>query len=82
MDIVCNIQRWDGSQYDVLEFADEHRYFTGQKDWEGRSIRVLERPGLWNGGMDEWLTQFVEVPVNTFAPVKTVFDLLDPIRRG
>ena len=82
VDIVCNIQRWDGSQYDVLEFADEHRYFTGQKDWEGSAIRVLERPGLWNGGMDEWLTQFVEVPVNTFAPVKTVFDLLDPIRRG
>jgi len=42
----------------------------------------LERPGLWNGGMDEWLTQFIEVPAMTFAPVKTVLDLLDPIRRG
>lgn len=82
VDIVCNIQRLDGSQYDVLEFADEHRYFTGQKDWNGSTIRILEWPGLWNGGMDEWLTQFVEVPATTFAPVKTVFDLLDPLRRG
>ena len=82
VDLACNVQRADGSQYDVLQFADQGRYFTGQKDWNGRSIRILERPGLWNGGMDEWLTQFIEVPAMTFAPVKTVFDLLDPIRRG
>ena len=82
VDLACNVQRADGSQYDVLQFADQGRYFTGQKDLNGRSIRILERPGLWNGGMDEWLTQFIEVPAMTFAPVKTVFDLLDPIRCG
>jgi hypothetical protein len=82
VDLACNVQRADGSDYDVLKFADPGRYITAQKDWNGRSIRILERPGLWNGGMDEWLTQFVEVPAMTFAPVKTVFDLLDPIRRG
>jgi hypothetical protein len=82
VDMVCNVQRADGSRYDVLHFSDEHRYFIGQKDWNGQGIRILERPGLWNGGMDEWLTQFVEVPATTFAPVKSVFDLLDPIRRG
>lgn len=82
VDLACSVQRADGSHYGILEFANQGRYFTGQKDWNGRSIRILERPGLWNGGMDEWLTQFIEVPSMTFAPVKTVFDLLDPIRRG
>ena len=82
VDLVCHVQRADGSRYDVLQFADQHRYFTGQKDWNGKSIRILERPGLWNGGMDNWLTEFVEVPAATFAPVKTVFDLLDPVRLG
>ena len=82
VDLVCNVQRADGSRYDVLQFADHHRFFTGQKDWNGKSIRIFERPGLWNGGMDNWLTEFVEVPATTFAPVKTVFDLLDPVRRG
>ena len=81
VDLVCNVQRADGSRHDVLQFADQHRFFTGQKDWNGKSMRVLERPGLWNGGMDNWLTEFVEVPATTFAPVKTVFDLLDPVRR-
>ena len=82
VDLVCNVQRADGSRYDVLQFADHHRFFIGQKDWNGKSIRIFERPGLWNGGMDNWLTEFVEVPATTFAPVKTVFDLLDPVRRG
>ena len=82
VDLVCHVQRADGSRYDVLQIADQHRYFTGQKDWNGKPIRILERPGLWNGGMDNWLTEFVEVPAATFAPVKTVFDLLDPVRRG
>ena len=82
VDLACNVQRADGSHYDVFQFADQGRYFTGQKNWNGRSIRILERPGLWNGGMDEWLTQFIEVPAMTFAPVKTIFDLLDLIRRG
>lgn len=82
VDLVCNVQRVDGSLYDILQFSNERRYFTGDKEWNGKGIRILERPGLWNGGMDDWLTQFVEVPAATFAPVKTVFDLLDPIRLG
>ena len=82
VDLACNVQRADGFHYDVLKFTDHGRYITAQKVWNGRSIRILERPGRWNGGMEEWLTQFVEVPAMTFAPVKTIFDLLDLIRRG
>lgn len=82
VDIVCNLQRFDGNRYNLQQFADQNRYLTCDKDWHGNAIRILERPGLWNGGMDEWLTQFIEVPSSTFAPVKTVFDLLDPIRRN
>lgn len=77
VDLVCNVRRRDGFRYDLMSFAQTDRFYTGQKDWEGRKLRILERPGLWNGGMDGWLTRFVEVPAETFFPVKTVMDLLD-----
>lgn len=80
VDLVCNVQRADGSRYDLMGFAQSKRFYSGTKDWEGRKVRILERPGLWNGGMDGWLTRFVEVPAETFAPVKTVMDLLDDER--
>ena len=80
VDLVCNVQRSDGYRYPLMDFAQRDRFYTGTKDWNGRKVRIVERPGLWNGGMDGWLTCFVEVPAETFAPVKTVMDLLDPER--
>jgi hypothetical protein len=52
--------------------------FIATKSQEGKDLKTLERPGLWNGAMAEWITFFVEVPQETFSPVKTVFDLLRP----
>ena len=52
--------------------------FISEKSHEGRPLKALERPGLWNGAMAEWNTVFVEIPDETFAPVKTVLDLLRP----
>jgi len=77
VDLVCSTRRADGSTYDLDTFQDASMYFTAEKDWEGRPIRIYERPGLWNGSMANWLTRFIEVPSETFAPVKTVMDLLD-----
>lgn len=80
VNLVCHGKDYKGHSYDLDGFTDGSRFFTGFKDWNGKAIRILERPGLWNGGMDGWLTRFVEVPVATFAPVKTLFDLLDDVR--
>ena len=80
VDLVCSLRRFDGASYDLASFANPDSYFTGEKDWQGSAIRILERPGLWNGGMAHWLTCFVEVPAWTFAPVKTVLDLVKPER--
>jgi len=79
--LVCSTQNAAGNPYDLNQFSDTSSYFTATKDWNGKKIRILERPGLWNGGMANWLTQFIEMPPSTFAPVKTVLDLLDPQRR-
>ena len=77
VDMCCSIKDADGYAYDLNEFASSESFFTANKDWKGRSIRVLERPGLWNGAMSNWLTRFIEVPSETFAPVKSILDLMD-----
>ena len=59
-------------------FVDERAVFVAKKTHEGRALVALERPGLWNGAMARWETVFVEVPRETFAPVKTILDLLRP----
>ncbi len=82
VDLICSVQKPNGEgAYDLNDFADPKMFFTAQKKWNGKSIRILERPGLWNGGMAHWLTRFVEMPNTTFAPVKTVMDLLKPERQ-
>lgn len=83
VELACIMVDAFGSRYDLNEFADHSAFFTGEKTHGAKPIRILERPGLWNGGMAGWLTRFVEIPTETFAPVKTVFDLLDrrPRRR-
>lgn len=66
----------EGKKLDLDEFADDSKYFVVDKKFEGKPIKFMERPGLWNGSMANWLTIFVEVPSSTFTPVKTALDLL------
>lgn len=78
VDVACALRDADGNPYPLTEFRDDDTYFVAHKNHEGRAIRALEHPGLWNGAMAHWLTLFVEAPPETFTPVKTVWDLLRP----
>jgi hypothetical protein len=71
----------NGIKHELSNFADHAQYFIVDKKFEGQSIRFLERPGLWNGSMANWLTVFVEVPSEAFTPVKNVLDLLSGAHR-
>jgi len=77
-DLVCGLRDRHGGDYPLADFVDPSTAFVAQKDHQGRPLKALERPGLWNGSMARWNTAFVEVPLATFTPVKTVFDLLRP----
>ena len=81
VDLVCALHRSDGAAHDLSHFVDASRDFVVGKSHDGRALTGLEHPGLWNGGMGRWNTLFVEVDSATFAPVKTVFDLLRPAHR-
>ena len=76
VDLVCSLRAPDGEPWDLHRFVDPSAVFIAEKAHQGRPLKALERPGLWNGAMASWKTVFVEVPLATFAPVKTVFDLL------
>lgn len=78
VDIVCSIRKRDGSNYNLENFIDYSTGFISEKFQQGHVIKALELPGLWNGSMALWNTVFVEVPISTFNPVKTVNDLLRP----
>jgi hypothetical protein len=78
VDLVCGLTDPRGGRYDLARFVDPRAVFISSKTYGGRPLRALEHPGLWNGGMAGWNTLFVEVPAETFAPVKTVLDLLRP----
>lgn len=78
VDLVCGIRNHKGEKYNLLEFVDEKQGFITNKTKEGKELKALELPGLWNGAMAFWNTIFVEVPLVTFNPVKTVNDLLKP----
>jgi hypothetical protein len=78
VDIVCAIKNRRGENYRLDEFIDYTSGFVSEKFAQGQVIKALEWPGLWNGAMALWNTVFVEVPVSTFNPVKTVNDLLRP----
>ncbi|WP_107037272.1 DUF4301 family protein [Brumimicrobium mesophilum] len=67
----------NGKKLDLLDFSDPEKYFIVEKTYEGKDIRFIERPGLWNGSMSDWISVFVEVPTEAFTPVKNVLDLLD-----
>ena len=82
VDLVCSLRRPDGTSYSLSEFIDPGAAIVATKGVAGRDRLVMERPGLWNGAMAGWLTAFVEVPLATFSPVKTIFDLLRPEHQG
>ena len=75
VDLVCGTKNYKGKRFDLMDFVDTNQGFITTKSYKGKDIRVQELPGLWNGAMAEWITVFVEVPLTTFTPVKTVFDL-------
>ncbi len=82
VDLVCGVQDYRGRPFDLPCFSDPDTGFIAQKSKDGKVLRALELPGLWNGAMARWNTVFVEVPLSTFNPVKTVFDLLRDAHRG
>ncbi len=76
VDLVCYVRDYNGEQFDLREFVDPTTGFISSKSKDGRELKAQELPGLWNGAMADWITIFVEVPIITFNPVKTVNDLL------
>ena len=76
VDLVCAIKDYKGSKFDLRDYIDENSGFIVDKNKEGKLLKGYELPGLWNGAMANWITIFVEVPLITFNPVKTVNDLL------
>ncbi len=78
VNMACYIKDYKGRAFRLNEFVDPEMAFISIKSQEGRALKALELPGLWNGAMAGWLTFFIEVPKETFSPVKTVFDLLRP----
>ncbi len=82
VDLVCYIRDIAGTPYDLTKYVDPATGFISSKSLGGRDLRALELPGLWNGAMSDWNTIFVEVPVSTFNPVKTVNDLLRPMHKA
>ena len=78
VDLVCAIKDYQGKPFNLPDFVDRTTGFISSKSKNGKELKALELPGLWNGAMSDWNTVFVEVPLGTFNPVKTVNDLLRP----
>ncbi len=78
VDLVCCLRNYRGGKFNLTRYVDPQTGFISHKSYHGRDLKSLELPGLWNGAMSDWNTMFVEVPVETFNPVKTVLDLLRP----
>ena len=81
VDIVCCIKDKNGKKFDLQQFTDPATGLSVEKTFAGRKAKYTELPGLWNGSMSRWHTIFVEVPISTFNPVKTVIDLLRPVHQ-
>lgn len=78
VDLICATKNYQGAKFDLLKFRDPNTGFISIKSKDGKDLKAQELPGLWNGAMAHWNTIFVEVPILTFNPVKTVNDLLRP----
>lgn len=76
VDIVCATKDYKGNSFNLVDYVDHSTGFISRKSSNGKELKALELPGLWNGAMSNWNTMFVEVPLTTFNPVKTVNDLL------
>ena len=76
VDLVCAVKDYKGNAFNLPDFVDHTTGFISSKSKNGKELKALELPGLWNGAMSDWNTVFVEVPLSTFNPVKTVNDLL------
>ncbi len=76
VDLVCAVKNYKGEKFNLPEYVDRSTCFISSKSKNGKELKALELPGLWNGAMSDWNTVFVEVPLSTFNPVKTVNDLL------
>jgi len=81
VDLVCAVRNYKKEKFDLRQFVDPNTGFIAQKTKNGKPLKALELPGLWNGAMSDWNTIFVDVPLATFSPVKTVNDLLRPEHR-
>ena len=82
VDLVCYIKDVDGKKFNLPSYVDPATGFISSKSSHGRELKAMELPGLWNGAMSDWNTIFVEVPIDTFNPVKTVNDLLRPMHKA
>ena len=82
VDLVCILRDYKGGRFDLLSHVDPQAGFISSKSYQGRELKALEMPGLWNGAMSDWNTLFVEVPLETFNPVKVVLDLLRPAHQA
>jgi hypothetical protein len=78
VDVVCGLKNYKGERFDLCKFVDPSTGFIVYKNKNGKDVKSYELPGLWNGAMAGWITVFVEEPLETFNPVKTVNDLLKP----
>lgn len=78
VDLVCAVRDCEGKPFDLTRYVDPEAVFITGKSKDGRELKALELPGLWNGAMADWITVVVDVPRITFNPVKTIFDLLRP----
>ena len=78
VDIVCGLRDAQGRPFDLAGFTDPQAVLITRRSHEGRALKTLELPGLWNGGMANWNTVFVEVPLFTFNPAKSLSDLISP----
>jgi hypothetical protein len=76
VDLVCSLKNYKGERYDLHKYIDPSTGFISTKSKDGKPLKALELPGLWNGAMAHWITVFIEVPIITFNPVKIVNDLL------
>ena len=78
VDLVCGIKNYKGEKFDLRNYVDVNSGFISTKSQSGKTLKAQELPGLWNGAMADWITIFVETPIITFNPVKTINDLLRP----
>ena len=78
VDLVCGIYNYKSKKFDLQQFINPNTGFIVEKNHNGKPLKAYELPGLWNGAMAHWTSLFVEVPLTTFSPVKTINDLLKP----